>query len=193
MKPFLFSLFLLPLVALAADGPSVSHENPPPKVAEGKPDYLNFKKGTFSRAGKNKIDVDIELAAKLPNNLSDQKITFSINFDIDNNAATGTESISFPGLGLDISAFIIKPVGTNKYDGSSGTVVVKGRSVDIEVSKLKVNGDKISCELSSTLFGEYPSLRVYALSKVVGSKQGMTTSSTAVDQLPRGGALTLGK
>lgn len=191
MKPLLLSILLLPLMAFAADDISVSFENPPPNVSEGKPDYLHFKKGTFTRTGKNKLAVDIDLAGKLPNNLSDKKISFTIGFDIDNKASTGSEAITFPGLGVDISANIFKPIGTNKFDGDSGSLVLKSRSVDINVSKLKVNDDKITCELSSPLFGEYPSLRLYVLSHVTEGKQGLTTSSTTVDQLPRKGALTL--
>lgn len=191
MKPILFALLFLPLVAFGADGVSVSHENPPAQPTEAKPEYLFFKKGTFTRTGKNKIDVEIDLAGKLPNNLSDKYISFSIGFDIDNNAASGSESIAFPGLGVDISAWVFKPIGTNKYDSSSGSVVVKSRARDIRISKLKVNDDKISFEMSSELFGEYPSLRLYVISSVSESDQGLRTSKTSVDQLPRGGALTL--
>jgi hypothetical protein len=191
MKSILLSLLLLPLAAFAADV-SASHDNPPPKaVSADKPEYLHFKKGTFTRIGKNRIDVEIELAGELPNNMSDDKVSFAIGFDIDNQASTGTESISFPGLGKDISISIYKPVGTNKFTWDSGSVVLKNRSLSIEVSKLKVRDGRISCELQSPLFGEYPSLRLYVLSKLTKGKGGMVSSQTSVDQLPRNGALTL--
>ncbi len=189
---FLFSfLFILLANNLVAE-PTTSFENPaPPAPTESKPDFLYFKKGTFTRAGKNKLAIELELAGKLPSNLSDRKVAFHISFDIDNNKSTGTEPVTFPGYGKDLSAYIIKPEGSNRFDGSSEEVIFQGRKQDIRVSKLKVGDDKVSCELSSELFGKFPSLRMLVMSYQSFTEKGMEVNKTWVDQLPRGGAVKL--
>ncbi len=164
---------------------------PPPAFSEDKPGFLYFREGTFTRSGKNRLAVDITMDEPMPSNLIERKVGFHFVFDIDNNQGTGKESLTFPGFGKDISAYILKEKGTNRFEGSSAEVKIANRTEDIRVSKVKVDGNKISCELSSDLFGKYDSLRVYVLSYQSFYERGKELEQNWIDQLPRRGAFKL--
>lgn len=191
MKPLLLSLLLASATSLLAEDTVTLTNPPPPAFTETKPGYLYFKEGTFSRVGTNRLLVDLTLCEPLPSRLSDVRVAYHIVFDIDSNKATGTESTNFPGFGWDISAYIIKPKGSNRFDGSSSELKYKNRTTDIRVSKLKVSGDKVTCELSSELFGAFDQLRGYAVSYQSQYDGDDRTSKTWVDQLPRKSAFKL--
>lgn len=191
--PFVIGVLAIPAGSLLAEDGSASFQNPaPPAPSEERPGYIYFNKGTFTRLSKNKIAADIELAGKLPSNFPDKRIVYQFNFDIDNNRATGTESIAFPGFGMDIWAWAMKEQGTNRFEDGSTEAVFQGRTSNIRITKLKVDDNKITCELSSELFGEFPVLRVYMTSHLMETdRNNKVLSKAVVDQLPRRGALTL--
>lgn len=191
--PALFVFGFAGLV-FAEDTTSVTATNPPKTdFTPERPAYLYFKEGTLTRDGKMKINVDITLDGEIPNALNDRKVVYSFTFDVDNNGATGTKFITFPGFGSDITFDLVKEEKETKFFPNSGTLVYKGKKVDIKVSKLKVSGDKITCQLSSELFGAYDSLRMYAMSNQEFFERGLSKGNDNVDQFPRKGALTLGR
>ncbi|MBN8708589.1 MAG: hypothetical protein BGO12_18555 [Verrucomicrobia bacterium 61-8] len=197
MKPKIFlliaSLALSILPARAADGTPVIVTNPPaPAATEEKPGYLYFKEGLITRTSKTKLDFDITLAEEIPANIDrDRTVTFWVKFDVDNNASTGRASITFPSFGKDIVCCIYKPRGTNRWQTYSSTLTLKGRKETVDLSKVKVNGNKLSFQASSQAFSGRPEMHALMSSCIGQYDDGEETSANTTDQLPRGGAFTI--
>lgn len=187
------SLALSVLPARAAEGTPVVVTNPPaPAATEDKPDYLYFKEGLITRKSKTTLDFDITLAAEIPANFDrDRTVTFWVKFDVDNDASTGRAAITFPSFGKDVVCRIYKPRGTNRWQTDSGTMVLKGRKETVDLTKVKVNGNKLTFQASSQAFSGRPEMRALMSSCTSQYDDGEETSANTTDQLPRGGAFTI--
>lgn len=187
------SLALSILPARATDGTPVSVTNPPaPAATEEKPGYLYFKEGLITRTSKTKLDFDITLAEEIPANIDrDRTVTFWVKFDVDNDASTGRAAITFPSFGKDVVCRIYKARGTNRWQTDSGTMTLKGRKDTVDISKLKVAGDKLTFEVSSSAFSGRPVMRALMTSCTTVFDDGEEASANTTDQLPRGGAFAI--
>lgn len=191
--PALAGLALTTLSLHAEDRTPTIVTNPPaPAPTELKPIYCYFKEGIITRKSKNKVEFDITLAGDIPNNLDrDMFITYSIQFDIDANASTGTASISYPGFGEDIGLRIYKPRGTNRFTAEDTTAMVNGKRQPMTISKVKVDGNKLTFELTSPLFGDYPQSKALLMASISKYENGQESASVTADQLPRGGSFII--
>jgi len=172
--------------------PTIVTNPPAPAPTELKPIYCYFKEGLITRKSKNKVEFDITLAGDIPNNIDrDLFVTYSIQFDIDANASTGSASISYPGFGEDISLRIYKPRGTNRFTAEDTTAMVNGKKETMTISKVKVEGNKLSFELTSPLFGDFPQSKALLMASITKYENGKESASVTADQLPRGGSFTI--
>lgn len=186
-----FTLSLLPLHAEDRT-PTIVTNPPAPAPTELKPIYCYFKEGLITRKSKNKIEFDITLAGEIPNNIDrDIIVSYSVQFDIDANASTGTASISYPGFGEDIGLRIFKPRGTNRFTAEDAEAIVNGKKETMTISKVKAEGNKLSFELTSPLFGDFPQSKALLMAGTSKYENGKESSSTTADQLPRGGSFTI--
>lgn len=197
MKPVLLtalaglSLSLLSLEA-ADRMPTIVTNPEAPAPTEIKPIYCYFKEGTITRKSKTKVEFDITLAGDVPNTFDrDTVVHYWVAFDIDANPQTGSASISFPGFGQDIGCHISKARGTARFTSTDGEATIKGKKETITLSKLKVDGNKLSFELTSPIFGDYPQTKALLMAGTSRFENGVESSSVTADQLPRGGAFTI--
>ncbi|TXI83317.1 MAG: hypothetical protein E6Q40_11190 [Cupriavidus sp.] len=184
----------LPTLRLeAAERTPVIVTNPDaPAATEDKPAFLYFKEGIITRKGKNKIEFDLTMADSIPAGTDrNRELVFWVKFDLDNTTKTGKAPITFPSFGQDIFCCIYKPRGTSQWKTYSDTSNITGRSETLEISKVRVSGDKVGFELSSPLLGEFPVSRCLLLSGTSQFEKGAETSGNTTDQLPRGGAFTI--
>ncbi len=173
-------------------GEPVKHTNPaPPAFSDEKPAYLYFKEGTFTRTGAHRMECELKLAGEIPLSSRKQEIVYTLNFDIDNDGSTGKEFITFPGFGKDVTVWLKKDPNQSKFAAYPGTLVVKGKNYDVEITQFKVNKDTVSIEMKSELFADYPVSRVYAMSNHTFFDKGVESSDISVDQFPRKGALSI--
>lgn len=191
--PALAGLALTALSLHAEDRTPTIVTNPPaPAPTELKPIYCYFKEGVITRKSKNKVEFDITLAGEIPNNIDrDIFLTYSIQLDIDANASTGTASISYPGFGEDIGLRIYKPRGTNRFTAEDATAMVNGKKESMTISKVKADGNKLSFELTSSLFGDFPQSKALLMASITKYENGQESASVTADQLPRGGSFTI--
>lgn len=185
------TLSLLPLQA-GDRTPTIVTNPPAPEPTELKPIYCYFKEGLITRKSKNKVEFDITLAGDIPNTLDrDIIVHYWVCFDIDANPQTGTASITYPGFGQDIGCHIYRPRGTARFSASDGEATVKGRKETMTISKLKADGNKLTFELTSPLFGDYPQTKALLMAGISKYENGLESASTTADQLPRGGSFTI--
>lgn len=191
--PAIAGLALTALSLHAEDRTPTIVTNPPaPAPTELKPIYCYFKEGIITRKSKNKVEFDITLAGEIPNNIDrDLFLTYSIQLDIDANASTGTASISYPGFGEDIGLRIYKPRGTNRFTAEDATAMVNGKKETMTISKVKADGNKLSFELTSSLFGDFPQSKALLMASITKYENGQESASVTADQLPRGGSFTI--
>lgn len=182
MKQAVF-LILLCLLSAWAIGQVAHFENPPPTAGftEDRPDFLYFKDATITKKGKYSFDYDITLYGKIPNNLDD-KVTFYIGFDIDNDKSTGGAGIN-SNFGQDIGVFIYKDANTNRFQESSNKLLYRGKMHELKVTGLKVNDDKISFSLRCELFGYNDAFKVFFHSNIAKYERGVRTSATDVSTI----------
>lgn len=186
--------FVLATLSLHAEDrtPTIVTNPPAPAPTELKPIYCYFKEGLITRKSKNKVEFDITLAGDIPNNLDrDIIVSYWIQFDIDSNASTGAASITYPGFGEDIGLRIYKPRGTNRFAADDATATVNGKKETMTISKVRVDGNKVSFELTSPLFGDFPQSKALLLSGLSKYENGKESSAVTPDQLPRGGSFTI--
>ncbi len=127
--------------------------NPPaPAATEDKPTFLYFKEGIITRKGKNKIEFDLTMADSLPSGPDrNRELVFWVKLDLDSTTKTGRAPITFPDFGQDIFCCIYKPRGTSQWKTYSDTSNITGRSETLDISKVRVSGNKVGFELSSPL------------------------------------------
>ncbi len=190
--PIFAAVALSAIPAFALDATPVVVTNPPAPATEDKPGYLYFKEGVITRKSQSILDFDITLAEEIPNNFDrDRTVTFWVKFDVDNDASTGHAAITFPSFGKDVVCCIYKARGTNRWQTYSSTMLLKGRKETVDLSKVKVNGNKLSFQASSQAFSGRPEMRAFMSSCMGQYDGGEETSSNTTDQLPRGGAFTI--
>lgn len=115
-----------------------------------------------------------------------ESISYYFGFDIDQDAATGAVSANSPNFGQDVGFFIYQNQGDSKFVVSSNSVEFKGRQREIDISGLKVKGDKIEVKVRSELFSFFDSFkfflsatqRIYDNGKLVNETQVNTTPVT---------------
>lgn len=190
------SLFAALGILIASAFPSFSQsvtleDSSTPQFSEEKPDYLHFKKVVVTREGKNKYNFDITLKGKIKSNTKD-KIYYYVGFDIDDDAATGTTAAHSPKFGQDIWIFITKPVGTNRFEENSSSVMFRGKVQELKLSGLKMNDDKINFDLRSELFGFNDKFKFFVSATRLGYERDKVVSDQQVDVLSSNGPVTFG-
>lgn len=179
---------LLPAPGFAQEAkPSLVVQGKVPKegYSEQRPDYMHFKDVKVTREGKQRLSFDITLQGKLPANPK-ESVSYYFGFDIDQDASTGGVSANSPNFGQDVGFFIYQNQGDSKFVVSSNSVEYKGRVREIDVSGLKVKGDKIEVKVRSELFSFFDSFkfflsatqRMYDKGKLVNETQVSTTPIT---------------
>lgn len=169
--------------------------NPPaPAATEDKPTFLYFKEGIITRKGKNKVEFDLTMADSLPSGPDrNRELVFWVKLDLDSTTKTGRAPITFPDFGQDIFCCIYKPRGTSQWKTYSDTSNITGRSETLDISKVRVSGNKVGFELSSPLLGEFPVSKCLLLSGTSKFENGEETSGNTTDQLPREGAFAIAR
>lgn len=182
--------FLLPSQVIAQ---SVTLTGSPSNFSDERPDYLHLKEAILTRKSKTSYNVDVTLAAPLPNNIKEDVVYFYVGFDIDNNANTGRTTASNPDFGQDIGAYVRKRFGTNRFVPDDGTAKIDGKSEAVKVTNLKMTGDKVSFDLRSSLFGDHDTFKFFVCSRATKFKNGEEISSIQVDTLSSRGPTTFGR
>lgn len=156
-----------------ADGP----------FSEQKPDFLHFREVVVTRESPQRLKFDITLSGDIPSTLKDN-ISFYFGFDIDNNDSTGTVFVHVPNAGFDMGFSIYRAKNTGLFKIQSYAADVKGRKRDIDVTGLKVKGNKIELMARSELFRMYDSLKFYINSSVEYFDKGKKVNEVDVDGIP---------
>lgn len=151
--------------------------------SEQKPDFLHFREVVVTRESPQRLKFDITLSGDIPSTLKDN-ISFYFGFDIDNNDSTGTVFVHVPNAGFDMGFSIYRAKNTGLFKIQTYAADVKGRKRDIDVSGLKVRGNKIELMARSELFRMYDSLKFYINSSVEYFDKGKKVNEVDVDGIP---------
>ncbi len=153
--------------------------------SEQRPEYLHIKNVLVTREGTQRLEFEVTLLGKMPINPK-ESVSIYFGFDIDKDSSTGSVTAQSSNFGQDVGFFIYQNQGDSKFRVTNNSVDFKGRQRDINVSKFKVDGDKISVSVRSELFSMFDSFkffvsvsqRVFEKGKMVNETQISTTPVT---------------
>lgn len=151
--------------------------------SEQRPKYLYFKEVKIAREGKHRLSFDITLQDELPKNPK-ESVSFYFGFDIDSDASTGGVAARSPNFGQDVGFFIYQNQGDDKFIVSSNAVEYKGRLREIDVSGLKVKGNKIEVKVRSELFSFFDTFKFFVSATQRIFENGKRVNETQVHTTP---------
>jgi hypothetical protein len=152
-------------------------------ISEQRPDYLHFKEVKITREGKQRLSFDITLQGEMPKNPKDS-VSIYFGFDIDEDPATGSVAAHAPGFGQDVGFYIYQNQGDTRFLVHSNSVMYKGKLREIDVSGLKVRGDKIEVKVRSELFSFFDSFKFFLSASIRPYSISGGTSETQVHTTP---------
>jgi len=162
---------------------TIKGKRPDGPFTEQKPGFLHFREVIITRESSQRLKFDITLAEDIPNDLKDS-VSFYFGFDIDNDASTGTVFTTVPNAGFDMGFHIYRTKGMGLFKSWSNAANLKGRSRDIDISGLKVKGNKIELMARSELFRMYDSFKFYMVSNIDFYEKGKKVNEVDVDSIP---------
>jgi hypothetical protein len=161
----------------------IAGKKPDGPFTEQKPDYLHYREVVVTRTSSQSIKFDITLAGEIPTNLK-ESIGFYFGFDVDNDNSTGTVFSTGSNAGYDTGFSVYRMKNMSTFKAKSLSKTFKGRVREIDVTGLKVRGNKLELIARSELFRMFDSLRFYMVSQVDFYDKGQLVNQVDVDFIP---------
>lgn len=171
------------LSCVNARAQSLKLEQPAPSYvfSAEKPGYLHFKEVTVTRNTKYSLDFDFVLQEPLPNRLpKGEGVRYKVYFDLNEVVASYIEKKISPDFASDLIISIFKNPESSRYDSWVGLLQVGNTVHEIKVTKLKVDGDRVSFSARCKLFGEVEGLRFAVSTGLLRGKDGQAKSDSGV-------------